>query len=66
VPDHVDIVFRALADHTRRYLLDELRAQNGRTLGELCERVAMTRQSATQHLGVLEDANLISTVRRGR
>jgi len=62
----VDAVFRALADPTRRYLLDQLHAQNGQTLGELCERVDMTRQSATQHLGVLEDANLISTVRRGR
>jgi len=62
----VDSVFRALADPTRRYLLDQLHRQNGQTLGELCERVDMTRQSATQHLGVLEDANLISTVRRGR
>jgi uncharacterized protein YndB with AHSA1/START domain/DNA-binding transcriptional ArsR family regulator len=62
----VDIVFRALADPTRRYLLDLLHEQNGQTLGELCERLDMTRQAATQHLSVLEAANLVSTVRRGR
>jgi uncharacterized protein YndB with AHSA1/START domain/DNA-binding transcriptional ArsR family regulator len=62
----MDLVFKALADPTRRYLLDQLHEHNGRTLGELCERVAMTRQSATQHLAVLEAANLVSTVRRGR
>jgi uncharacterized protein YndB with AHSA1/START domain/DNA-binding transcriptional ArsR family regulator len=62
----MDKVFKALADDTRRYLLDRLHEQNGQTLGELCEHVGMTRQSATQHLGVLEAANLISTVRRGR
>ena len=61
-----DAVFKALADPTRRALLDRLRARNGQTLGELCEPLAMARQSATQHLGVLEAANLISTVRRGR
>jgi uncharacterized protein YndB with AHSA1/START domain/DNA-binding transcriptional ArsR family regulator len=61
-----DQVFRALADPTRRALLDMLRERNGQTLGELCEPLAMARQSATQHLGVLEAANLISTVRRGR
>lgn len=64
-PD-VDKVFKALADRTRRYLLDRLHEQNGQTLGELCVRVGMTRQAATQHLTVLEAANLISTVRRGR
>lgn len=47
-------------------MLDRLRERNGQTLGELCGAVEMTRQSATQHLGVLEAANLISTVRRGR
>src|SRR5262245_51912560 len=47
-------------------MLDRLRERNGQTLGELCAAVEMTRQSATQHLGVLEAANLISTVRRGR
>ena len=61
-----DAVFRALADPTRRALLDRLREQNGQTLTELCGPLNMARQSATQHLGVLEAANLISTVRRGR
>jgi len=61
-----DAVFKALADATRRALLDRLREHNGQTLGELCEPLAMARQSATQHLGVLEAANLITTVRRGR
>jgi uncharacterized protein YndB with AHSA1/START domain/DNA-binding transcriptional ArsR family regulator len=59
-------VFRALADPTRRALLDQLRERNGQTLGELCGPLAMARQSATQHLGVLAAANLITTVRRGR
>ncbi len=59
-------VFRALADPTRRALLDRLSERNGQTLGELCGPLAMARQSATQHLGVLEAANLITTVRRGR
>src|SRR5436190_13254201 len=62
----MDKVFKALGDQTRRYLLDRLHEQNGQTLGELCERLDMTRQSATQHLAVLEAANLVSTVRRGR
>jgi uncharacterized protein YndB with AHSA1/START domain/DNA-binding transcriptional ArsR family regulator len=62
----VDLVFKALADPTRRYLLDLLHGQNGQTLGELCDRLEMTRQSATQHLAVLQAANLVSTVRRGR
>ena len=64
--DRDDAVFKALADPTRRALLDRLRERNGRTLGELCEPLDMARQSATQHLAVLEAANLISTVRRGR
>lgn len=59
-------VFKALADSTRRYLLDTLRERNGQTLGELCDQLHMARQSASQHLNVLESANLISTVRRGR
>ena len=62
----LDGVFKALGDPTRRYLLDRLHEDNGQTLGELCERLDMARQSATQHLAVLEAANLISTVRRGR
>ncbi len=61
-----DAVFRALADPTRRALLDRLREHNGQTLGELCAPVAMTRQAASQHLEVLAAANLVSTVRRGR
>jgi uncharacterized protein YndB with AHSA1/START domain/DNA-binding transcriptional ArsR family regulator len=64
--DDDDAVFRALADPTRRALLDRLRERNGQTLGELCGPLDMARQSATQHLGVLEAANLITTVRRGR
>lgn len=62
----IDRVFKALADPTRRYLMDCLHEENGQTLGELCNRLDMARQSATQHLGVLEDANLVTTVRRGR
>jgi DNA-binding transcriptional ArsR family regulator len=61
-----DAVFRALADPTRRALLDRLHRRNGQTLSELCQPLAMARQSATQHLGVLEDAGLITIVRRGR
>lgn len=66
MPADVDKVFKALADPTRRYLLDQLRAHNGQTLSELCEGIEMTRQAATQHLLILEAANLISTVWRGR
>ena len=66
VPPDVDKVFKALGDRTRRHLLDRLHERNGLTLGELCEHLDMARQSATQHLTILEDANLISTVRRGR
>jgi DNA-binding transcriptional ArsR family regulator len=61
-----DKVFRALGDATRRRLLDLLFARNGQTLGQLCAHLEMTRQSVTQHLGVLEEANLVSTARRGR
>ena len=62
----MDKVFKALADATRRKLLDRLQAENGQTLGELCERLAMTRQAVTKHLVLLEEANLVVTVRRGR
>jgi len=62
----MDPVFRALADPTRRRLLDALRAASGQTLGELCGGLDMTRQAVTQHLGRLEEANLVATVRRGR
>lgn len=61
-----DKVFKALGDPTRRKLLDLLFEKNGRTLGQLCVELDMARQSATQHLALLEAANLISTVRRGR
>ena len=59
-------VFKALADPTRRLLLDRLRELNGQTLRELCERLDMARQSATQHLDILVQANLVTVVRRGR
>jgi uncharacterized protein YndB with AHSA1/START domain/DNA-binding transcriptional ArsR family regulator len=59
-------VFRALADPTRRHVLDLLRERNGQTLSELCGGLDMTRQSASQHLAVLEAANLVSTTWRGR
>ena len=62
----MDKVFKALADPSRRQLLDRLFARNGQTLGELCEHLAMTRQAVTKHLVLLEEANLIATVRRGR
>jgi DNA-binding transcriptional ArsR family regulator len=64
--DHTDLLFKALADPGRRKLLDVLHAHDGRTLNELCEHLDMTRQGVTQHLGVLESANLVATVRRGR
>lgn len=59
-------VFRALADPSRRELLDRLRERNGQTLRELCAGLDMARQSVTKHLAVLEAANLVGTVRRGR
>jgi DNA-binding transcriptional ArsR family regulator len=62
----MDRVFRALASPARRRLLDALRDQNGQTLGGLCRHLDMTRQAVTQHLGLLERANLVATVRRGR
>ena len=62
----VDKVFRALADPTRRLFLDRLRDVDGQTLGELCARLGMARQSATQHLDVLVHAGLVTVVRRGR
>jgi DNA-binding transcriptional ArsR family regulator len=63
--DH-DEAFRALADATRRKLLDRLFARNGQTLNELCEGLDMTRQAVTKHLAILEDANLVATLRQGR
>ncbi len=62
----MDEVFKALADPTRRELLDRLRAENGQTLSDLCQRMAMSRQAVTKHLAVLEQANLVATVRKGR
>jgi DNA-binding transcriptional ArsR family regulator len=61
-----DLLFKALADPTRRKLLDLLHAHDGRTLSDLCEHLDMTRQGVTQHLDLLEAANLVATVRRGR
>jgi DNA-binding transcriptional ArsR family regulator len=62
----VDKVFKALADAGRRLLLDRLRADNGQTLGQLCEHLDMTRQAVTKHLKLLEAASLVVTIRRGR
>jgi DNA-binding transcriptional ArsR family regulator len=62
----MDDVFRALADPTRRQLLDKLHARNGQTLNALCEEMDMTRQAVTKHLAILEEANLVTTLRRGR
>ena len=61
-----DRVFRALADPGRRLLLDRLHADNGQTLGQLCEHLAMTRQAVTKHLRQLEEATLVVMLRRGR
>lgn len=61
-----DLLFKALADPSRRKLLDQLRATDGQTLGQLCEHLDMTRQGVTQHLGLLEQANLVVTHRQGR
>jgi DNA-binding transcriptional ArsR family regulator len=67
----MDDVFRALADASRRELLDRLFARNGQTLNALCESLAasgasMTRQAVSKHLAILEYANLVATVKRGR
>ena len=62
----MDEVFKALADASRRSLLDRLHVRGGQTLSELCEGLAMTRQAVTKHLAILEEANLVTTVRRGR
>jgi len=62
----MDKVFKALSDSGRRKLLDRLFASNGLTLGELCKDMKMSRQAVTQHLNLLEDANLVSTRWRGR
>ncbi|MBI1177697.1 metalloregulator ArsR/SmtB family transcription factor [bacterium] len=62
----MDAVFKALADESRRKLLDVLHKDNGQTLGELCGHLAMTRQAVTKHLRLLENAKLVVVVWRGR
>jgi DNA-binding transcriptional ArsR family regulator len=63
----MNAVFRALADTSRRDLLDRLRDDNGQTLGQLSASLPeMTRQAVSKHLGILEEANLVATVKRGR
>jgi DNA-binding transcriptional ArsR family regulator len=61
-----DAVFRALADASRRRLLDRLHRKNGQMLGELCDGLEMTRQAVAKHLAILEKANLVSWKRQGR
>lgn len=62
----IDKVFKALADPTRRRLLDQLHRDNGQTVTALSEHMDMTRQAVTQHLQLLEDANLVAIVWQGR
>ena len=62
----MDAVFKALADESRRQLLDRLHKKNGQSLGELCEGLDMSRQAVTKHLGILEAANLIAVQKQGR
>jgi len=62
----MDAVFKALADESRRALLDQLHKSNGQTLGELCADLDMTRQAVTKHLLLLEKANLVVVIWRGR
>jgi DNA-binding transcriptional ArsR family regulator len=62
----MDEVFKALADASRRSLLDRLHGKNGQTLNELCEGLEMTRQAVTKHLVILEEAHLVTTIRHGR
>jgi DNA-binding transcriptional ArsR family regulator len=62
----VNRVFKALAAHERRLLLDRLRANNGQTLGELCAHLDMTRQAVAKHLKILEEADLVVCIWRGR
>lgn len=61
-----DIVFRALADASRRQLLDRLHARNGQTLGDLCRNMDMSRQAVAKHLAILEEANLVAVQWKGR
>jgi DNA-binding transcriptional ArsR family regulator len=64
--EDIEKVFKALSDSSRRALLDSLFASNGQTLGQLCEQHEMTRQAVTQHLAILEAANLVVAIRQGR
>jgi DNA-binding transcriptional ArsR family regulator len=64
--DDSGLVFKALADPSRRELLDRLHARNGQTLGELCAPMDVARQTVAQHLALLEAANLVATKWRGR
>jgi DNA-binding transcriptional ArsR family regulator len=64
--DPLDDIFKALADPSRRRLLDRLQARSGQTLAELCQEMEMTRQAVTKHLAQLEATNLVATVRQGR
>lgn len=66
IADEDDKVFKALADASRRQLLDRLRRKNGQTLSELCEGHEMSRQAVTKHLVLLEEANLVATAKKGR
>jgi len=61
-----DDIFRALADPSRRRLLDRLHAADGQSLGDLCAGLDMTRQAVAKHLGILEAANLVVAKRQGR
>jgi len=62
----MDLVFKALADSSRRRLLDRLHRSDGKTLSELCDGLQMTRQAVSKHLRILEEANLISSEKQGR
>jgi len=63
----MDLVFKALADESRRLLLDRLRLNNGQTLSQLCAALpGLTRQAVSKHLAILEEANLIAAIKRGR
>lgn len=66
VKDQSDKVFKALADESRRDILDRLHKSSGATLGQLCEGHDMSRQAVTKHLALLEAANLVVTVKKGR
>ena len=61
-----DLVFKALADASRRQILDRLRDEGGLSLGQLCDGHDMSRQAVSKHLAILESANLVAVVRRGR